>query len=72
MRPLPAPDFELSFEQKFEMAKLIKGVQDCDPAEIREVCLTLVRTNFILKNQLNNLIRHWHDEDEPRLLGADH
>jgi hypothetical protein len=62
MRDIPDPILELTFEQQFEMAKLIKSIEESDREVMLKACKELLRYNFILKSTIGNLLHHWNDD----------
>ena len=68
MKPLPPPVTKLTLEQEFKVASLLGDIERADSDQIREICETLLKHNFLLKNTLNNIIDAWHELDA---TGAD-
>ena len=60
MRFLPPPITELTFEQRFEMSKLLRQIVEADKDTLIECCEELLRHNFILRSNLANLTRNWN------------
>ena len=73
MRDIPPPILELTFEQQFEMTKLLKSIEEADRDVVITACRELLRHNFILKSTLSNLLHHWNDDINfgPNDEGAD-
>lgn len=68
MKPLPPPVTKLTLEQEFKVAALLGDIEKASPEQTLEICQTLLKHNFLLKNTLNNIIDAWHELDA---AGAD-
>ena len=63
MKPLPSPVTKLTLEQEFKVAALLGDIEKASPEQTLEICQTLLKHNFLLKNTLNNIIDAWHELD---------
>ena len=63
MKPLPPPVTKLTLEQEFKVATLLGDIEKASPEQTLEICRTLLKHNFLLKNTLNNIIDAWHELD---------
>ena len=68
MKPLPPPVTKLTLEKEFKVATLLGDIEKASPEQTLEICQTLLKHNFLLKNTLNNIIDAWHELDA---AGAD-
>tara|TARA_Y100000004_G_C8875392_1_gene395154 strand:- start:189 stop:398 length:210 start_codon:yes stop_codon:yes gene_type:complete len=59
---------KLTLEQEFKVASLLGDIEKATPEQTLEICQTLLKHNFLLKNTLNNIIDAWHELDA---TGAD-
>lgn len=56
----PMPITEITLEQEFKMKRMEDLLQHCPPDQMIELFLQLQRTNFILTNNVNQLIKEWN------------
>jgi len=62
-QPPPPPITALTYEQQFEMAKMIKLAKQLDKEELISAFVGLMTHNYCLKNTVSNLLIHWADDD---------
>ena len=60
----PMPITELTMEQSFKLRRLEDLLPEADKADIITVLLALQRQNFVLGNNLTQLLKAWTTTDE--------
>lgn len=63
MKFLPAPVTKLTLEQEFTVASMLGDIEKASPEQTLQICQSLLKHNFLLKNTLNNIIRAWNELD---------
>ena len=56
----PMPVTEITLEQEFKMKRMEDLLQHCPPKQMIELFLQLQRTNFILTNNIGQLLKEWN------------
>ena len=60
---IPPPVLELTFEQEFQLRALKDAAMQASKLELATLCLMLQQQNFMYKNTLTNLVKHWDEID---------
>ena len=55
----PIPKIDLSLEQEFKMKQITDALEKVSKEEIIFVALALQRMNFVLSNNITQLLREW-------------
>ena len=63
-RPPPPPVTDITYEQQFEMAKMIKTARALDKEELISAFVGLMTHNYCLKNTVSNLLMNWDADDD--------
>jgi hypothetical protein len=56
----PMPVTDITIEQEFKLKRMEDLLQKCPPKEMIELFLQLQRTNFILTNNIGQLLKEWN------------
>jgi hypothetical protein len=56
----PMPITEITLEQEFKLKRMEDLLQRCPPDQMIELFLQLQRTNFILTNNVGQLLKEWN------------
>ena len=55
----PMPVTEITLEQEFKLKRMEDLLQKCPPQQMIELFLDLQKTNFILTNNISQLLLEW-------------
>ena len=55
----PMPVTEITLEQEFKLKRMADLLQKCPPEEMIKLFLELQKTNFILTNNISQLLIEW-------------
>jgi len=55
----PMPVTEITLEQEFKLKRMADLLQKCPPEEMIKLFLDLQKTNFILTNNISQLLIEW-------------
>lgn len=56
----PMPKFDLTIEQEFKLRRMQDLLDKCPKEEIIPLFLSLQKTNFILTNNIGELLKVWN------------
>ena len=56
----PMPITDITIEQEFKMKRMEDLLQKCPPQEMIKLFLDLQKTNFILTNNIGQLLKEWN------------
>ena len=56
----PMPVTEITLEQEFKLKRIADLLLKCPPTQMIELFLDLQKTNFILTNNISQLIKEWN------------
>ena len=65
----PPPILELTFEQEFELAKMMKVAEQSDVHQVRQALAASLRQNYLLRSTVTNLLLHWPTDANLALEG---
>ena len=56
----PMPVTEITLEQEFKLKRMEDLLKKCPPTQMIELFLDLQKTNFILTNNISQLLAQWN------------
>ena len=56
----PMPVTDITLEQEFKLKRMADLLKRCPPDQMIELFLSLQRTNFVLTNNIGQLLKEWN------------